>query len=276
MAKKTKYLVDTSAVRPALAASTAAHCKHFQDETKDGSLWTSLYIRMEFIRCWICELARIAFTIEHFSDVEQAMFYLEQEFSQRQNKGDIACIGSFVKEIGPLRNCHAAAEEFASLAMRWLKKFDLVFASRITNLCKCQIGGKTPNVDYDNLLPDLHEFYKSFVTPVTDCEVNAFLQIGVAKGRAEALLSDPLALKLTAVENLAKLKQKEIWITCPDCAKIGDVIISLEQPGSWSLAHVDKSFNDLCRVLKRNNKEIKSVRAFDKELQAILRPKKDS
>ena len=273
MARKVKYLVDTSSVRPAQGYSTPKHCEHFREETRDGSLWTSLYIRMESIRCWFCELARIAFTVAHFNDVEQAMYYLEQEYSQRQNKGDLAGIALFVRELGPLRNCGAAAEEFASLAIRWLRKFDIVFTSRITNLCKCQIGGKTPDVDYNHLMQDLHDFYRSFLTPIMDCEVNAFLQLDNAKGRASKLLSDPNSAQLKVIERLIRLKQKNTWITCSECVQIGDVVIALEQPPSWSLAHVDNSFNDLCEVLQRQHKLIRAARAFDKDLQAILKPK---
>jgi hypothetical protein len=47
---KTKYLVETSVVWPALGSSTTAHNQHFTAMVKGGSLWTSTYIRMEFIR----------------------------------------------------------------------------------------------------------------------------------------------------------------------------------------------------------------------------------
>lgn len=226
---------------------------------------------MEFIRCWFCELARIAFTIEHLDDVQDALVYLEQDFSQRRNKADIAAIGSFVKEIGPLRNCRAASEEFAGLALRWLKKFDFLFPSRITNLCGCQIGGKTPRIDYNRLLKDLHEFYASFSTPVTDCEVNAFLGLGDAKGRAARTPDDPAIPKLA--KSLSEYHQKKKWITCTECSRIGDTIIALEQPASWSLVHTDHSFNDLCRVLKKDHVQILSVGAIHSELRGILKPK---
>ena len=271
---KKKYLIDTSAVRPALGFSTSQHCEHFRQVTKDGSLWTSVYIRMEFIRVWFCEFARIAFTIEHFNNVEQAMYFVEQEFSQRRNKSDIAGIGSFVNQIGPLRNCRAAAEEFASLAMRWLKTFDFVFPARIRNGCRCQIGGKTPNVDYNHFLADLHRFYEFFQTPVVDCEIKAALGLQKPMGRAANLIKDPKAENLGVVAALEKQKRDDSDVTCVECARIGDAVIALEQPGAWTLIHIDKSFDDLCRVLDRDHKKILSLRAIHRNLYDTLNPKR--
>jgi hypothetical protein len=274
MAKKKKYLIDTSAVRPALGFSTSRHCDHFPQETKDGSLWSSVYIRMEFIRVWFCEFARIAFTIEHFDNVEEAMYYLEQEFSQRQNKSDIAGIGSFVNEMGPLRNCRAASEEFASLAMRWLKTFDFVFPARIRNSCRCQIGGKTPNIDYNHFLADLHQFYEVFQTPVVDCEIKTALGLQKPMGRAASLINDPKAATLNVVTTLERQRRDKSEVTCVECARIGDAVIALEQPGAWMLIHTDKSFDDLCRVLGKDHKKILSLRAIHRNLRETLNPKK--
>src|SRR5712692_6592412 len=71
--KKRKYLIETSAIPVALAESTPKHCQHFEEEIKDGELYSSIYIRMEFIRRWICEHIRIALTIAHFENVHDAL-----------------------------------------------------------------------------------------------------------------------------------------------------------------------------------------------------------
>jgi hypothetical protein len=48
-----KYLVETSAVPVALGESTTRHSSHIAEATADGELWTSLYVRKEFIARWI-------------------------------------------------------------------------------------------------------------------------------------------------------------------------------------------------------------------------------
>jgi hypothetical protein len=237
--KRKKYLVETSTVRPAMGQSTPKHCEHFQQEVKDGNLCTSYYVRMEFIRRWVCEAARLAFSVAHFSSVKAALYYLEQEFSQRKNKAVIATIATFLQQVGPLASAQAAAEECAGLALRWLELFDTTFPRKTRNTCGCRIGGMNPKVDYNNLLSDLNAFYQSFTAPVQDCPVNKFLQLGKRGGRPTPLLTDQQAKTLPVVKTLAKYAADETWVTCNECVRIGDSIIALEQQASRTLVHTD-------------------------------------
>jgi hypothetical protein len=262
---RTKYLVETSAVRPALGSSTTARNQHFAEEVKGGTLWTSTYIRMEFIRRWFCDLVRIALTIAQCDEIKDALIILEQDFSPRNVKGTLAGIALFLQERGAITNTHTAAEEVASQAVRWFKLFDRVFPSRIANLCKCQIGGRTRKVDYNHLLDDLRDFYESFLTPVLDCEVNAFLDFANPRGRTATLLEDTRVRKLPVGDKLADLAEHGTWVTCEECSTIGDAIIAIEQPPSWCLVHLDNSFNELCQARERPHKQIKSVKAVEKE-----------
>ena len=76
--KKRKYLIDTSAVPVALGESTPSHCNHFADAVADGTCWTSVYIRKEFIHRWVRDYIRMAFTVAHFERVPEALYHLEQ------------------------------------------------------------------------------------------------------------------------------------------------------------------------------------------------------
>jgi hypothetical protein len=165
-----------------------------------------------------------------------------------------------------MSNTRQAAEEVASQALRMIELFDQVFPKRIPNKCRCQIGGMSPDrIDFNRLLADLHVFYDAFLTPVQDCEVNQFLQLDKARGRAASLLADVGVRKLPVAEKLAEFRNSGKWITCKECSRIGDAIIALEQPSSWCLIHVDGSFNELSRCLDHDHKEIKSVAALQKE-----------
>src|SRR4051794_2850194 len=99
MAKTKKYLIDTSSVRAATRDSTTAQSRHFDELTEGGALWTSTYIRMEFIRVWICQCALAAFTIAQCSTVSDALVILEQDFSPRKVKALVAMIATFLREV---------------------------------------------------------------------------------------------------------------------------------------------------------------------------------
>ena len=67
-----KYLIETSAIPPALGQSTPKHRQHFQENVTNGTLYTSYYIRMEFIRRWVFSGLRVAFAVEHFGRLDDA------------------------------------------------------------------------------------------------------------------------------------------------------------------------------------------------------------
>ena len=259
-----KILVDTSALRPALGQSTKRHEEQFRNATADGHLWTSVYIRMEFIRRWVCDFIRLALEVDQFDSVDEALVYLEQDFSSRAVKGTVAVVATLLRENGAIQNRGTATEEIGRMAVGLLRHFDHVFKARIRNKCECQIGGRELKVDFDNLLEDLRDFYEQFRTPVLDCEVNSFLQFRKLHGRTRKLTT-PDTIKESAVKELNKFDAQGTWITCSECRKIGDAVIALEQQNSWVLAHLDNAFNALCDALGKQHIQIPSVRAVENE-----------
>jgi hypothetical protein len=259
MKKIEKYLVETSAVRPILGDSTIAQVAHANEETADGTLWSSVYLRMEYIRRWVCDAIRMATILSMCTDVGDALVIIEQDFSPRKVKGAIAVLAKLLREREMMHDTRIAAEELGSMAIRMMEKYDSVFSRRINDKTGCKIGGMKPEIDFNRLLSDLHKFYEAFNTPILDCEINDYLQLDKPKPRIKPLLDDAKTKKLDVIVAMNTLKEDKKWITCNECKKLGDVIIALEQPNSWSLVHLDKSFVDLCRVLEKQNKQIKSV-----------------
>lgn len=267
MAKKKKYLIETSAVPVALGESTPAHCQHFRDAVADGHFYTSGYIRQEFIRRWILYCIKMAFRIDYFQDLPSAMHHLNQEFSIRDVKTQNYLLAEMLRKKGSVHSGRDMAKEFARLAIGQLRKFDRKFPRHTTNSCKCKVGGKELKVDFNHLFDDLRDFRRLF-DPVDDCEVNAFL--GLSKsGKGARLLREDQVQETKSGKNLAKLKAAERWITCTQCATIGDAVIALEQPPSWCLVHIDKDFRLLCRATGRPNKEIPAERAIQSNLPKI-------
>lgn len=266
MTTKKKYLIETSAVPVAMGGSTPAHCQHFISAIADGNLWTSIYIRQEFIRRWICDCIKMAFAVDHFQDLPSAMHYLNQEYG-RGPKTQNYLLAEMLRRLGNVHSGRDMAKEFARLAIWEVRKFDRQFRSRISNSCKCKVGGKELKVDFNHLFDDLRAFRRLF-DPVDDCEVNAFL--GLSKsGKGARLLAAEEVQETKAGRQLAKLKDGRKRITCTQCARIGDAVIALDQPPSWCLVHIDHDFHVLCRATGRQNKPVLSERAVDGNLPRI-------
>jgi len=264
MPTKTKYLVETSALRPALGSPSAKHNQHFAELVKDGELYGSVYVRMEFIRRWICYFIRAGSVINQCGTVTNGLYHLEQDFG-RGPKGALAMIQGILSRAGVLDDTpKIAIEEIASYLTRFIKRFDEVLQKRTANASTCRIGDKTLAIDFNCALADLTRFYTDFNTPIQNCEVNnKLLQLSRRRSRANLLLEDAKTKKLDSVQNLRELKEKKTWVTCTECQTIGDVVIALEQEQDVHLVHIDGAYNQLCPVLGRKNKLVKSLTAAD-------------
>jgi hypothetical protein len=262
MKPKTDYLVETSAVPVALGESTPNHCRDFTDATADGRYCTSIYIRKEFIRRWVCTYIELACEVDHFESVDHAMYHLEQDFSIRNIKANFHAVATMLRQKGAVQNTRDMAKEFARLAIGKLHEFDRLFRTRTRNSCGCQIGGKELRVDFNTLFDDLRVFIKA-VGSVDDCPVNEFLDLGKF-GKASRLLEEDGVADTKPGVNLAGLHEEGQWITFKECATIGDCVIALDQPRSCCLVHIDEAFDVLCPAAERQHKRIPSQRASEK------------
>jgi len=262
--KSKKYLVDTSAVPPSLGESTPAHCAHFQEQTSGGSLWTSVYIRKEFIHRWIRYYIRLAAEIDHFTSVSHALDHLQHDFG-RSPKIAMHAFSRMLEEKGEISNCQDMAIEFARLAYINLRKFDRKYKKQTGNRSGCKLGGKQLKIDFNHLFDDLRAFDSSVET-ASGCQLSELLRFG-KPGGAEILTSNERAAATDVVKKLEKLShrcsERNLELTCKHCRTIGDAVIALEQTRSWCLLHVDESFNDLCDATDRDHKQILSERAAE-------------
>ena len=259
-----KALVETSAVRAKVGPSTPEHMQAFDRATASYTLYTSCYVRMEFVRRWICTFSEMAITVARFDKVAAALVYLEQSFSPREVKAYIACIAE-LESSGISLTSDSAAEEFARSAFHWLRRFDRLFPSRIQNRSHCRRGNKVLDISsFANILDELASFTKSFRSPVTDCEVNRFLKLSNTKSEAYSLANKIAEKDVSCMKSLLKYVNQNTHITCTECERIGDVVIALEQTRSFTLAHIDNSFSYLCTARGMPNLQIPSLRAADK------------
>lgn len=241
--KRKKLLVDTSAIRPAMAKVPALQAEAFTERVGDSDLYASVYVRMESIRRFVRSQIRVAMRIKQFDSVSDALFHLEQDFSIRDVKATIAATALFMRNRGAMSSPADAAEEMGRIAVHWLLEFDELFSSQINNSSQCSIGGKQLDVDFNTLLSDLHAFYEDFSVVVEDCPVSTFLE---KSKRLKLVLETDSCESLDVVEAYRDLRSKGSVINCKACAKLGDLVISLEVPQSMGIAHVDDSFDALC------------------------------
>jgi hypothetical protein len=262
--KPTRYLIETSALEPALLESTAAHRKHYAGAVADGTVWSSTYIRKELIARWVCDFFYMASVLRQCASVQEGFRILRETFSIRALKVYYAAIAEYLSKRNALENTKRAAEELVSLAVRRLKLFDKKFRM-VSNTCRCEIGDKTCRIDFDHAVDDAVAFAKDFEIPIQNCKVNDFLQLGSDDGRAPKLLQNSKLAKLTACKHLATILAGPRHVTCTECSRIGDVVFALEQPDSHWLVHIDAAYDALCSFLGRRNKKLKSLIAVEKE-----------
>ncbi len=266
MTKKSrrKYLLDTSAVIASLPDGSSRYRDYFTSELADGTLHTSHYVRMEFIRSLICTTIKVALYIDAYNDINDAFVRLEQTFGSREMKMVAATLRRLLLSLQQVDGARAAAEEVGRIAVRLLRRFDRNLGSRIPNKSKCTRGQQELLVDFQTLLRDLREFYEEFCEDIEDCPVNEFLDFHNTYARTAKLVNDPAVANTAPGKNLVKHHSNCETINCTRCATIGDIIVALEQPRTYTLVTLDRSFAPLCEALDRKLRLMDSVVKVDR------------
>jgi hypothetical protein len=258
-----KYLIETSLVRAALDDSSRSYAKYFVEETSDGTLHTSNYVRMESIRLWILREIRIALYVDAYGNVNDALNRVEQDWGERGVKANLSAVRHYVNSRAAKDSPREAAKEYGRLAVRWLRRFDRVLRSRVPS--KCARGNLPLLVDFRTLLADLREFYLQFKEPISDCRVNDLLDFANPLGRTARLLSADGVKETRVGENLSDYQSSRTWITCTQCNRIGDPVIAIEQPRPYVLLSTDSFFEVLCCATGRQYRILRSLVDVDKE-----------
>jgi hypothetical protein len=245
--KKTKLIIETSCIPVALNESSDSHRVHFDKAIGDGEIWSSVYVRKEFIQRWIRTYIHVAFLINHYGTLDEALGYIEEDFSPRTIKTWMHALRGMLGQQGSLINQKAAAKEVGRMAILKLKKFDRLFRRRIDNSCGCRAGGKNLVVDHNSFFESLRRFVAD-IDDVKNCPVNEFLNFKNDRGPANMLLKDVAAAETSAGKSLAKYAKIASEINCNRCSRIGDAVIAMEQPPSYQLVHIDGAFLYLCRA----------------------------
>lgn len=269
--QKKKLLIDTSAVPPAIGQSSGPHIEHFKREVAGATLCTSVYIRKETLRLWVCEVIELAQLVDMSPSVSDAFTWWKERYG-RQPKLQGFVDSAFLRKEIALRDddTHGAAIELAQFALDLIDNFDLTFRSRTQNSCGCQIGSIEVDADGNSLMTDLPRFRREFLKEVEGCPINNYLQIDNEKGRAakfaacQHLNRNRATLALRAP--LLQVIEAKREISCVVCGSIGDQVIAMEHPAAYTLLHTDNSFNTLCKCTGRDHHQIRSNASFQPKI----------
>jgi hypothetical protein len=265
--KALNCLLDTSVARAAVT-SPKAYAEHLAQEISVGKQFVSLYVRMEFIRGLVIELLRFSSLVPQVATVEEALHIAEQAYV-RTPKTVLSAIRKLLDKLGSNTDPIVAAEEVAHYARIVLKEFDRRFGSRIPNNSGCQIGGLPLELDFNNLDESVKLFYEKFCRKIEDCDVWELLGIKKDKKDPERLLGSTDCLKVDTVESLAEFKAKRKRVTCVQCKRVGDVVIVLESPPSFIIAHNDENMGKIAKALDKRTLKTTSAPAYYKNVRGV-------
>jgi hypothetical protein len=269
VAKKPKYVIETSAVKAALGYSSSPHEAHFKSATADGELFGSAYIRKETIRRFVCEIIEFASLVEMSTSISDAESWWGEKYGRAPKL--LSFIAGALRRKGielQDHETHKGAVEYAQIALEMVQLFDADLGRMIPNSCGCKIGNKKLTVDGNQLMLSMNRFRHEFLQDVAACPINGFLQLGNPKGRTAKLLGNPETSRTQKIRDVC-LPLKNLHVTtpvptvsCGECGGIGDPVIAMEQPRAYTLVHVDHSYNKLCVALDRKHKPIRSNASF--------------
>lgn len=93
---KKKYFLDTSAVRPVLVGSKI-YKQYFKNQFKDGQMYDSQYLQMEFRRSYIRNILNFYFLLDmpHIETVGEAL----KIWSNKYKSSELKAIHQFIGDL---------------------------------------------------------------------------------------------------------------------------------------------------------------------------------
>jgi len=277
MSPRRKLIVESSAVPAAMGRTTEAHRARFEELRGDATLHTSAYIRKELLLRWVVDYVHLAQVIAESPSVADALRTLSHDFSGRAKGSylnalaDLEVLRARCADPGDVRQ---VARKVAHAALQLVWDFDEVFADHIENKSTCRLGNLEVPDEGNDLIEGLVAFCKHLREPVRDCAVNTFLDFGNAEGHVAKLLACKAVARLEKTrEPLATFASEGRWITCRECAQIGDPVIAMEHaaqaaPGEYRLVHTDHAFDRYCPCLGLDHERLPAAVTMGKRVEA--------
>lgn len=279
---KVSHFLDTSIARTALI-STTGYREYLASEFGDSRLYVNDYVRMEFLRGLVVVLIDFYFslrvpTVPSFDD---AIKLWNERFEIRAIKSVSTLISELVAthriESGPEGKTKVLAA-IADYIFRLLCTFESRFFDTGQDPSRCPRGKIVLGGDGDITADVLFEFKESFGEVDRHrkaCNVYGMLlkdyvqQVAKFNGSHEmkaAKEKDSIKRASVVLEKATETNGDSI--TCKQCGRLGDLIISLGAPGVMRIETSDKGQATICNSLQRPYKLHPSQSAVAKQAQA--------
>ena len=264
----TNIILDTSCIHAVLAPTLEPTLyAQIPPQSKKCKYFTGQYYRMEFLRRWIITGIEIYFRAKITSNIAETLDYFSQNFSQRENKVVIQWAAHYIASIEKYPP-QEPIERFGWVVFTLANAYDIKF---MNNYVPVKTGCKKGEVQIDLESPTiekaLRDFYERFIADDHKCKLDALLKVDKKCPSLHKIIKaskdDVPAKAQKAFLNLQKqirwFIEKNQVPDCDNCKKIGDILITLEQPRNTVLYHVDNSFLALCPLLRREQKQLDSI-----------------
>jgi len=260
---KLKALVDSSAVLGVVCGELFPElASQLPRPSNDCHYWTSPYLRMEFLRRWIIDGIRLYITArQREAGIAGAIAYWSNGWGRRPTVvGHWAAIYAN-RKVRSDTTPQDETEQFGRLVYTCARTYDLALGRMISTASTgCKKGQLSFSHDWETIRDSLKDFFNRFTSDDFTCRLGqllrlergcpaarAFLEATWPKGVPSNTRSDLSKLR----DNLTALIEKSQPPDCRGCSKLGDLLIALEQPPTWTLYHTDRSFDTICELLKK-------------------------
>lgn len=261
-----KVLFDTSCVFPILAPTLEPYVyTQLPKPSYDCKYYTGHYLRMEFFRRWIITGIEIYFHARSIKSLPQTCTYFSHTFSTRDVKACLLWLSKYTESISE-NPTNEQVERFGWEVYKVATSYDIIFQNLVSSKTSCSKGKVTFNDKASTLTEVLREFHTIFKSDDHSCRLARLLDIENNSPKLRPILKantkdcpQPSRKSFKKLkEKLEKIMTDNKPLDCKICYKIGDILITLEQPPKHILYHTDKSFLALCYLLKRKNHLVES------------------
>jgi hypothetical protein len=260
----TKHFLDTSVARP-LVVGTKPYKEYFASTLGGENLYVSRFVQMEFRRSFITNIVNFYFVLDmpSIDTIEDALTFWSHRYKASELKAVISFTGKLFNaeklDATDPKDKAKALLSIGRILRRLQAKFSL-FADTGIDSTRCARAAVSLDINLASLTRDLRDFIENFNdvhTCRSKCRVDYFLLNKYRSSVEDFIKAGKGVTKKTGaqgfldiVDNLEEiLAGGPSECSCKRCEKIGDAIIALDAPRTFTLEHTDLSYNHLCSSL---------------------------
>ncbi|MBW4618894.1 MAG: hypothetical protein KME17_05990 [Cyanosarcina radialis HA8281-LM2] len=261
-ATSTKYLLDSSVVRPMLLG-TQAYQRYFESQFGSNPRYISPYVQMEMKRSYLRNIINFYFTLRlpTIPTIGDALTFWSNYFQGSKHKA----VEQLVAQLLSTQALDFTRPEAKEIALRVLEGLIAQFVESLEqqflqidrDSTKCARASVLFQIDTPNAATELKRFIDRFDDLETcrrQCQIDRFL-LEDHRDRVEQYIDRATRLPkndntrgfIGIVNNLKEIVERGATAcSCKRCERIGDAVIALDAPRDMQLEHTDNSFDYLC------------------------------